>query len=88
MHCQYCPVPELSKSSHSSKPNMNFINVGFVVMQLMAPQGWPQVLFPPFSEAFGLSAPTAKDPRALVFHLLSPPHVRAVPLVWPTFTSR
>jgi len=65
-----------------------FFNVAFVVVQLMAPQGWQQVLFPRFSEAFGLSAPMAKDPRASVLHLLSPPHIRVVPLVWPTSTSR
>ncbi len=49
---------------------MNCIDVAFVVVQLMAPQGWQQVLSRPFSEACGLSAPMAKDPRALVFHLL------------------
>jgi len=47
-----------------------FFSVVFVVVQLMAPQGWQQVLFPCFSEAFGLSAPMAKQPRASVFHLL------------------
>ena len=63
-------VPELSKSSYSSKSKANFINVGFVVVQPLAPQGWQQVLDPPFFSACGLSAPTAKDPRASAFHLL------------------
>jgi len=63
-------VPELSKSCYSSKSKVNFINVGFVVVQPLAPQGWQQVLSLPFYVACGLSAPTAKDPRALLFHLL------------------
>lgn len=79
---------ELSKSSYSSKPNMNFIKVGLVVVQPLATQGGPQVSSRPFYAAFGLLALMAKDPRALVFHPLCPLRVRAIPLAWAPSTSR
>jgi len=84
-------VPQISKMSYSSKPTMKFITVDFVLVQLLPPQGWPQwamLLSPPFSAAFGLSVPMAKDPRAMVFHLLCPLRAYAIPLAWPSSTSR